>query len=260
MSTSIYPSPIYGPIHSRRLGISLGINIMPADGKICSFDCIYCECGYNAQRRTHSRYPTTDVVAEALEKKLIELHQSGVHPDVLTFAGNGEPTGNPHFASIIDTTISLRNTYCPSAKISVLSNATFTDRPAVREALMKVDNNILKLDTADATFIGLVDRPQQPSYNVKNIIAHLKAFNGHCIIQTIFLKGATDEGINIDNTTDYYVTPWLDAIREIAPQGVMIYTIDRETPCRSLLKATHAELDSIKERVEALGISCTAAY
>ncbi len=260
MSTSIYPSPIYGPIHSRRLGISLGINIMPADGKICSFDCIYCECGYNAQRRTHSRYPTTDVVAEALEKKLIELHQSGVQPDVLTFAGNGEPTGNPHFASIIDTTISLRNTYCPSAKISVLSNATFTDRPAVREALMKVDNNILKLDTADATFIDLVDRPQQPSYNVKNIIAHLKAFNGHCIIQTIFLKGATDEGINIDNTTDYYVTPWLDAIREIAPQGVMIYTIDRETPCRSLLKATHAELDSIKERVEALGISCTAAY
>lgn len=260
MSTSIYPSPIYGPIHSRRLGISLGINIMPADGKICSFDCIYCECGYNAQRRTHSRYPTTEMVTEALESKLIALHQDGVHPDVLTFAGNGEPTGNPHFAAIIDATIGLRNIYCPSAKISVLSNSTFIDRPAVREALMKVDNNILKLDTADATFINLLDRPQQPSYDVRKIIEQLKTFNGHCIIQTIFLKGTTDEGISIDNTTDHYVTPWLDAVREIAPQAVMIYTIDRETPCRSLLKATHEELDSIRDRVQAMGYSCTVAY
>ncbi len=260
MSTSIYPSPIYGPIHSRRLGISLGINIMPADGKICSFDCIYCECGYNSQRRTHSHYPTTDVVTKALESKLIALHQSGVHPDVLTFAGNGEPTGSPHFASIIDATIRLRNTYCPSAKISVLSNSTFTDRPSVREALMKVDNNILKLDTVDAALIRLVDRPGQASYDVCRIIDQLKAFNGHCIIQTIFLKGTTDEGICIDNTTDYYVTPWLDAIKKIAPQAVMIYTIDRETPCRSLLKATHEELDGIRNRVEAMGISCTAAY
>lgn len=260
MSTSIYPSPIYGPIHSRRLGISLGINIMPADGKICSFDCIYCECGYNAQRRTHSRYPSVEVVTEALENKLIDLHQEGVHPDVLTFAGNGEPTGNPHFAAIIDATIRLRDTYCPSAKISVLSNSTFIDRPAVHEALIKVDNNILKLDTADATFINLLDRPQQPSYDVCKIIEQLKAFNGHCIIQTIFLKGTTDEGVSIDNTTDHYVTPWLEAVREIAPQAVMIYTIDRETPCHSLLKATHEELDSIRDRVEALGISCTAAY
>ncbi len=260
MSTSIYPSPIYGPIHSRRLGISLGINIMPADGKICSFDCIYCECGYNSQRRTHSHYPTTDVVTKALESKLIVLHQSGVHPDVLTFAGNGEPTGNPHFAAIIDATIRLRNTYCPSAKISVLSNSTFTDRPSVREALMKVDNNILKLDTVDAALIRLVDRPGQASYDVSKIIDQLKAFNGHCIIQTIFLKGTTDEGISIDNTTDYYVTPWLEALQKIAPQAVMIYTIDRETPCRSLLKATHEELDSIRDRVEAMGISCTAAY
>lgn len=260
MSTSIYPSPIYGPIHSRRLGISLGINIMPADGKICSFDCIYCECGYIAQRRTHSHYPTTEMVTEALESKLIALHQDGVHPDVLTFAGNGEPTGNPHFAAIIDATIGLRNTYCPSAKISVLSNSTFIDRPAVREALMKVDNNILKLDTADATFINLLDRPQLPSYDVRKIIEQLKAFNGHCIIQTIFLKGTTDEGISIDNTTDHYVTPWLNAVREIAPQAVMIYTIDRETPCRSLLKATHEELDSIRDRVQAMGYSCTVAY
>lgn len=260
MSTSIYPSPIYGPIHSRRLGISLGINIMPADGKICSFDCIYCECGYNAQRRTHSRYPTTEMVTEALESKLIALHQEGVHPDVLTFAGNGEPTGNPDFAAIIDATIDLRNIYCPSAKISVLSNSTFIDRPAVREALMKVDNNILKLDTADATFINLLDRPQLPSYDVRKIIEQLKAFNGHCIIQTIFLKGTTDEGISIDNTTDHYVTPWLDAVREIAPQAVMIYTIDRETPCRSLLKATHEELDSIRDRVQAMGYNCTVAY
>ena len=142
----------------------------------------------------------------------------------------------------------------------MLSNSTFTDRPSVREALMKVDNNILKLDTVDAALIRLVDRPGQASYDVSKIIDQLKAFNGHCIIQTIFLKGTTDEGISIDNTTDYYVTPWLEALQKIAPQAVMIYTIDRETPCRSLLKATHEELDSIRDRVEAMGISCTAAY
>lgn len=260
MSTSIYPSPIYGPIHSRRLGISLGINIMPADGKICSFDCIYCECGYNAQRRTHTHHPSADEVSQALKERLISLHEEGIHPDVLTFAGNGEPTGNPHFADIIDATIALRDVYCPSAKISVLSNATFIGRESVRQALMKVDNNILKLDTVDADFIRLLDRPQQPSYDVRRIIEGMKAFEGHCIIQTIFLKGTTDEGVSVDNTSDRYVSPWLDAVQAIAPQAVMIYTIDRETPCRSLLKASHAELDRIQARVQERGIPCTVAY
>lgn len=255
MSTIIYPSPVYGPVHSRRLGLSLGINLMPADGKICTFDCLYCECGFNAERRTRSPHPTREAVTEALERQLIAMHNDGKHPDVLTFAGNGEPTSNPHFAGIIDDTIRLRDRWCPEAKISVLSNSTFTGRPDIREALMKVDNNILKLDTVDNEYIRRVDRPTQPSYDVRKIIENLKWFNGHVIIQTMFLKGD-----GTDNTGERYVVPWLEALRDIKPQSVMIYTIDRETPDRKLLKASHAELDEICRRVIAAGIPCTASY
>lgn len=255
MSTVIYPSPIYGPVHSRRLGLSLGINLMPADGKICTFDCLYCECGFNADRRTRSHYPTREIVVEALEKQLIKMHNDNEHPDVLTFAGNGEPTGNPHFPEIIDDTVKLRDKWCPDAKISVLSNSTFIHREKVRLALMKVDNNILKLDTVNADYIKKVDRPTQPTYDVNDIIEDLKWFNGHVIIQTMFMKGD-----GTDNTVDEYVMPWLDAVKSIKPQEVMVYTIDRETPDRMLQKASHEELDRIKDLVVASGIACTASY
>ena len=260
MSTIIYPSPIFGPVHSRRLGISLGINLMPADGKICTFDCIYCECGFNKDHRTKTPHPTREYVAEALETKLKEMQQENIHPDVLTFAGNGEPTSHPHFDEIIDDTIRLRNKYCPQAKISVLSNSTFIHRPKIHEALAKVDNNILKLDTINAEYINKVDRPTQPSYDVNRIIADIKSFNGQAIIQTMFMKGTTEDGYDVDNTTEAFVAPWLETIKEIAPREVMIYTIDRETPDQHLQKATHEELDAIRDRVIALGIPCTASY
>lgn len=260
MSTIIYPSPIFGPVHSRRLGISLGINLMPADGKICTFDCIYCECGFNKDHRTKTPHPTREHVAEALEAKLKEMQQENIHPDVLTFAGNGEPTSHPHFDEIIDDTIRLRNKYCPQAKISVLSNSTFIHRPKIHEALAKVDNNILKLDTINAEYINKVDRPTQPSYDVNRIIADIKSFNGQAIIQTMFMKGTTEDGYDVDNTTEAFVAPWLETIKEIAPREVMIYTIDRETPDQHLQKATHEELDAICDRVIALGIPCTASY
>ena len=188
MSTVIYPSPIFGPIHSRRLGISLGINLQPADGKVCSFDCIYCECGFNKDHRPTLPRPTREEVAAKLEAKLKAMQQEGQLPDVLTFAGNGEPTGHPHFAEIIDDTIRLRDQYCPDAKVSVLSNSTFIHRQQVHDALMRVDNNILKLDTVDADYINRVDRPTG-NYDVNLIIERLKAFNGHVIIQTMFMKG-----------------------------------------------------------------------
>ena len=260
MSTIIYPSPIFGPIHSRRLGISLGINLMPADGKICTFDCIYCECGFNKDHRTKTPHPTREHVAEALETKLKEMLQENIYPDVLTFAGNGEPTSHPHFDEIIDDTIRLRNEYCPQARISVLSNSTFIHRPKVHDALSKVDNNILKLDTINTEYINKVDRPTQPSYDINRIIANIKAFNGQAIIQTMFMKGTTEDGYNADNTTENFVAPWLEAVKEIAPREVMIYTIDRETPDQHLQKATPEELNAIRDRVIALGIPCTASY
>jgi len=259
MSTIIYSAPIYGPVHSRRLGVSLGINLLPPDGKSCTFDCIYCECGYNKDRRPTLPRHTRQEVAAALEVQLKKMNEEDDHPDVLTFAGNGEPTSHPEFAEIIDDTIRLRNIYCPKAKISVLSNSTFTHHKNVHDALMKVDNNILKLDTVSPDYIRMVDRPVSPNYDVQRIIEDLKTFNGHVIIQTMFMKGRMD-GKDVDNTHDEYVQPWLNALKIIKPMEVMIYTIDRETPDRELQKASHEELNHIKAEVEAIGFPCTASY
>ena len=264
MSTIIYPSPIFGPVHSRRLGISLGINLLPADGKVCSFDCIYCECGFNKDHRPTLSQPTREEVARKLESKLQEMQAEGQLPDVLTFAGNGEPTCHPHFAEIIDDTIRLRDQYCPKAKVCVLSNSTFIHRQQVHDALMRVDDNILKLDTIDPVYINKVDRPNG-AYDVNVIIERMKAFNGHIIIQTMFMRGETEgsregEKESVDNTTEEYVGPWLEVVKSIKPQQVMVYTIDRETPAQGLEKATREQLDAIRDRVIAAGIPCTASY
>ena len=258
MSTIIYPSPIFGPVHSRRLGVSLGINLLPADGKVCSFDCVYCECGFNDDHRPSLPLPTRVEVAAALERKLTAMAAEGRLPDVLTFAGNGEPTCHPHFAEIIGDTIALRDKYCPDAKVSVLSNSTLIHRPEVFSALMRVDNNILKLDTVDPGYIRRVDHPAG-NYDVALIIDRMKAFHGHVIIQTMFMRGECG-GESVDNTGDAYVEPWLEAVRDIAPRQVMVYTIDRETPAHGLLKATREQLDNIAARVEALGVPCQASY
>ena len=258
MSTFLNPSPVFGPIHSRRLGISLGINLLPEDGKLCTFDCIYCECGFNNDFKQKTKIPTKELVLSKLEEKLAELKAQNVSPDVFTFAGNGEPTSHPNFAEIIDGTIVLRDKYFPNAKISVLSNSTFIHKESVREALMKVDNNILKLDTIDSEYINVVDRPTG-SYDVNAIIENMKRFEGHIIIQTMFLKG-TWQGKSVANTDEKHVSDWLEAVKNIAPQEVMIYTIDRETPAKNLEKATHEELDAICKRVKDMGIACTASY
>ena len=258
MPTIIYPSPIFGPVKSRRLGISLGINLLPADGKVCTFDCIYCECGLNATRRTKSPLPTREDVAAALEAKLMEMKKHGELPDVLTFAGNGEPTIHPHFGEIIDDTIALRDRLCPAAKVSVLTNATLITRDTVFEALKKVDNNILKLDTVDSSYIDTIDRPTG-KYDVNTIIDRMRAFEGKAVIQTMFMKGEVD-GKDVNNTGDRYVMPWIAIVKSIAPREVMIYTIDRETPVSGLQKATREELDRIVALLAKEGIKATASY
>lgn len=259
MSTIIYPAPIFGPVHSRRLGVSLGINLLPGDGKFCTFDCIYCECGYNKDFRPKQKVQTREAVREALEKRLAEMKENGPFPDVLTFAGNGEPTANPYFPEIIEDTLALRDKYFPNAKVSVLSNATLIHNQKVFAALNKVDNNILKLDTVDMDYIRTVDRPTG-HYEVENIIEGLKAFKGNLIIQTIFMKGTTEDGKDVDNTSDKYVLPWLEVVKQINPRQVMIYTIDRETPDQKLKKATKEELDRIASLVEEAGIKASASY
>jgi len=258
MSTVIYNSPIFGPIHSRRLGISLGINLLPKGGKKCSFDCIYCECGLNKDRHTKNPLPTADEVVEGLRSKLLELMAEGIVPDVLTFAGNGEPTLHPHFPEIVNRVREVRDSLCPSAKMSILSNATQIRRPEIRKALMHFDNNILKLDTVNPTYIYNVDRPQG-HYDVEEQIKCLELFEGHCIIQTMLMKGEY-EGHNLDNTTEEFVVPYLEALARIKPKAVMLYTLDRETPIAGLEKATPETMEAIASRIRSLGIEVSVSY
>ncbi len=259
MTTILHASPIFGPVHSRRLGVSLGINLLPATGKVCTFDCIYCECGRNAERKTQERLPTREFVVQELEKMLQKMKTEGVAPDVLTFAGNGEPTVHPHFAEIVEDVIATKNRYFPNARISVLTNGTQVHKPKVFSALLKVDDNILKLDTVDDRYIQMVDRPAS-HYSAKEQVEHFARFNGHAKIQTMFMKGVLENGFDVDNTSEAFVLPWLEALKVIKPQEVMIYTIDRDTPDKSLQKASAEVLDVIAKKVEALGLKVKVSY
>lgn len=256
--TVIYPSPIFGPVHSRRLGVSLGINLMPADGKVCTFDCVYCECGFNKDHRPHLPRPTREEVSQALEQQLQKMGREGRLPDVLTFAGNGEPTAHPQFNEIVEDVLVLRNLYAPKARVAVLSNATLAGRPNVFKALMLVDDNIQKLDTVDAGYIRLVNQPLL-YYRPEDRIKELVRFKGHVMIQTMFMHGTVD-GQDVSNLSDQYVAPWIEALKKIHPQRVMIYTIDRETPVATLQKASHEELDAIARRLRAEGFDVETAY
>ncbi len=258
MSTLLFSAPIFGPVKSRRLGLSLGINLLPADGKLCNFDCLYCECGLNGEKRPKSKMPTRKEVAVELEATLKRMHEEDEHPDTLTFAGNGEPTLHPDFAGIIEDTVALRDRYAPKASISVLTNATRLLKPDVFDALMKVDNPLLKLDTIDADYIRLLDHPTD-RYDLPALIDKMKAMGSHAVIQTMFLKGEVN-GINVDNTGERFVTPWLEVVKAIGPKLVTIYTIDRETPEKGLKKADKAELDRIAERLREAGLETTVSY
>jgi wyosine [tRNA(Phe)-imidazoG37] synthetase (radical SAM superfamily) len=253
----LFDKIIFGPINSRRLGLSLGVNLLPVDAKICSFDCIYCECGFNTTMQ-ESPIPSREQVYQALESKLKEMLVDGQTPDVITFAGNGEPTLHKDFEGIIDDTIILRNLYCPTAKVSVLSNSTRIHKPNVFRALSKVDNNILKFDTAIDRTLQLLDRPTVKYLNTKWLINHLKKFEGRLIIQTMFLRGEFNGEI-INNTTDSEVEAWLNALEEIRPQQVMIYTLDREAPAQNLIKLTNEELNLIATKARAKGFDVSVA-
>lgn len=256
--TILFHEIVYGPVHSRRMGTSLGVNLLPYDGKLCSFDCIYCECGFNRDFRTKTKLPDRENVRAALEDRLQQLQRERVTPDVITFAGNGEPTMHPEFDGIIDDTLVLRNRYFPGAKISVLSNGLHLNKKEVFDAMRKVDNPILKLDSAFDETVRLIDRPNAPGYSVAMQVDHYKQFQGNFILQTLFLKG-TFEGNVIDNTTEIEISAWLALVRELRPREVMIYTIDRETPARELEKAPLGVMQKIAERVGELGIKTNVA-
>lgn len=258
MSTILFNEIVFGPVHSRRMGSSLGINLLPYDGKLCSFDCIYCECGFNKDFRTKTKLPDRENVFAALKDKLISLKKEDNKLDVITFAGNGEPTMHPNFKDIIEDTIALRNKFYHQTEISVLSNGMHLSKPGVFDALRKIDKPVLKLDSAFDDTVRIIDRPNSLDYNVAKQVELYKKFNGEFILQTMFIKGEF-EGNKIDNTTEEEVSAWLELLKSIKPKEVMIYTIDRETPTKGLEKVSIDTLLNIASKVEKLGILTNVA-
>ena len=248
MPTFLFDQTIFGPVISRRLGVSLGINLLPNDSKLCSFDCIYCECGWNPKKGTvKAAFPQRTEVKRLLHEKLTGMKSENKLPDVITFAGNGEPTLHPQFPCILDDTLELRSELCPNARIAVLSNSTMLHKTSVVEALKKVDDNILKLDSGIPATIKILDQPVG-RFNLRQVVENLKQFEGKQIIQTMFIRGSF-QGISLDNTSENELAAWIALLQEIRPKSVMIYTLARDTPATDLHKVTTKELELIAVRV-----------
>lgn len=250
----LFDDIVFGPIKSRRFGVSLGINLLPTTTKYCSFDCIYCECGWtDGTEGKKEKLFSREHIAKAMEEKLPLLKEQGLSPDSITFAGNGEPTIHPQFAEIMEDTIAFRDKYFPQAKITVLSNATMLPRPHVKEALLKADNNILKLDAGSQTMFNRINRPMSP-LQIEEIVKHLESFKGNLVIQTLFLRGRYHNE-TIDNTSPQELSIWLEHLKRIKPKSVMLYSLDRETPAKELIKVSLDEMETIAQRVRQLGIT-----
>lgn len=258
MVTILFHSTIFGPIHSRRLGTSLGVNLSPDDGKICSFDCVYCEAGFNSQGPGTTGFPPREKVKEMLTRKLEQMKAENSPLDVITFSGNGEPTLHPDFENIINDTLQVRDRFYPQAKVSVLCNSTRLHLPAVVNALLRVDNCILKLDSALTPTMRLIDQPNSPQFTCEYVIPQLAAFGDKCIIQTMMLRG-NHNGRHIDNTTAEEVDALIRALLRIAPRQVMLYSIDRATPEADLQKVEKDELETIAERMRSKGLNVTVS-
>lgn len=253
MSGFLFNDIIFGPVNSRRLGVSLGINLLPVSGKLCNYNCIYCECGLTHDiSKISSKIPSREKIKRALEFSFINMKQKGEKPDSITFAGNGEPTLHPEFAEIIDDVINFRNMFLPDTKISVLTNATTAANPLIFSALMKADSNIMKLDAGTEEMYQKINRCRT-GIKLSDIVENLLRFNGNLIVQTLFIKGDF-KGQYIDNTTLSEINPWLGYLQKITPKSVMIYPIARATPLKGLEKVKFDELKKIADKVKAIGL------
>ncbi len=235
----------FGPIKSRRLGSSFGINILPTTKKVCSFDCIYCECGWTLEKSIATdEFPPLQTVNEAIEHHLQHCKTEHIAIDSLTFAGNGEPTLHPDFGAIIDHLIVLRDKYYPKAVISCLSNSTQLLRSDVKEALLKIENPILKLDAVTPELFALINKPTIP-VKVEEVIEALQQFKHQYILQTLFFRGEF-EGTPFDNGAEPHLSEWLKAVALTQPKELMLYSLDRATPAQQIYPYNAEELAHIK--------------
>jgi len=257
--TILFDDIVFGPVRSRRFGVSLGVNLLPVSYKYCTFNCIYCECGWTyGENSQKEKLPGREVIKKALNDRLIEMKQEGTEPDNITFAGNGEPTVHPEFDGIIEDTLALRDRHFREAKVTVLSNASLLHKEKVFNALNKVDNNVLKLDSVIEGTFQKINQPS-PALKLKDIIEHIKRFEGNQVVQTLFMRGE-HAGQHVDNTTPEEVGAWIQVLLEIKPKYVMIYPIERDTAAPGIEKISRGELESIAARVELAGIKTKIYY
>lgn len=254
MATFLFDETVFGPVRSRRFGVSLGVNLLPNNGKICSFDCVYCECGLNKENKpVEPKLPALDEVCSLLEKRLLAMKDNGELPDVITFAGNGEPTMHPQFNEVMVATKQLRDELAPDCEIVVLSNAMHLDKKDVHKGLLLADKAVLKIDTAVHKTMLAMNRPQR-RISIIEIIRHIRSFSGKIVIQTLFCSG-TINGVAFDNTTNEEVDAWLKVIQSVRPERVMIYTYSRDTPFETLKKADNLFLQNVEKKLHSLGIT-----
>lgn len=257
MATFLFNDIIFGPIKSRRLGVSLGVNLLPIDNKICNFNCIYCECGWN-QKSSSIKFPSKDIVLKMMETRLVQMSNTGELPDVITFAGNGEPTIHPDFPSIIEGTLLLRDKFCPQAQVAVLTNATMLHSTAVLNALLSIDRAILKMDSAVENTRAKINLPAK-HIPLDTLVQQFSLFGSKLVIQTLFLR-ATFDGVEIDNTTKDELDALLNIYKRLNPSEVMIYCIDRDTPLQSVYKITSERMDEISRLISSYGIKVSVSY
>ncbi|MBP5758248.1 MAG: radical SAM protein [Bacteroidales bacterium] len=245
---------LVGPIHSRRLGSSLGINLLPQERKLCTYDCIYCECGWNSETEKKAiKLPTFEEVSELLEKRLQELVAQGVPVDSFTFAGNGEPTLHPQFPQVADFVMKMRDKYYPKAVVTLLTNATQLSRPEVFDAVLKLDNPVLKLDAGTAAMRTAINKPNKPEHTFEQLVDNLVRFGNRCIVQTLLLRGEND-GHAISNVSDEEFAKYVEIVKKIGPKYVMLYAIDRATPEKKLEKLSVEELEKYAQIIRNEGI------
>jgi wyosine [tRNA(Phe)-imidazoG37] synthetase (radical SAM superfamily) len=253
MNGKLFSEIVFGPIKSRRLGSSLGINLLPTTIKYCTLNCVYCECGWtDADSVPEAGFYKPEVISHELEQKLIYLKNQQVHIDSITFSGNGEPTTHPDFCEIIDRTIAIRDKYIPDSNITVLSNSTMIGDEKIRKALMKI-NNLMKLDAGSEKVFEKINMPKV-KISLFEIVENLKKFEGQLIIQSMFVKGIIG-GEYIDNTSEEEVQGWLKHIQEIKPKEIMIYSLDRRPPLLALEKIEAEELSVIADKCRMLGFN-----
>jgi len=249
MATFLFDDIVFGPVKSRRLGQSLGINLLPENAKVCNFDCVYCECGWT--HASSGKLPSKQDIFTRMESGFQECVEKGIEVDVITFAGNGEPTLHPDFSEIVDETIRLRNQILPDAKIAVLTNAGNLHKPNVRNSLKKIEMAILKLDSAIESTVRAINQPAA-GFNFDAYLEHIKNFPGQKIIQSMFLKYQKGNRF-IDNASENELNAWINALIAIQPDLVMIYSVARDTPDAGVEAHSRKTLEQIAERVKTAG-------